>query len=601
MQSLDPRKKSEKDAGGGQPLRVVFLIGADNRSTRMSIEAVCQTPGVEAVSVLLDTDRDAFLKRVKNLRRNFKKHGWHYLPARALEQLRMYSDWLVDHAVVTRAEVLAVLHRAFPERCFSLKEVATKYGFDVSSVGNLNGPAAVAALKGCRADLGIVLGTRVLKPTTFDLPALGSINLHKGRVPTYRGMPPGFWELYDGALTAGVTVHHVAAKLDAGDVIEASEVPISPRDTPDSLLEKLHVEGARALTRAVAAIRSETAQRWKQTELTLKPRSKPTIQEVEALRQRLPHWERQSDGAILVKNLFSLAVYYSGLYAVRRKCRKGSRAAVLLYHRINDYANDKLTVGAETFAAQLLAISQRYPTISSTQLVEHIRQKAPLTPTTVLIHFDDAYRDVCGNGAPILSAVGVPATAFVNSGYVDTDRVFPHDLEKYPFYFENYRSSDLREWIERGFEIGAHTVNHVDLGKCTLGEARHEIEACASQLQAITGTPVSLLSFPFGREANIRKEVVELTKNAGYTALFSAHGGFVTRDTDVWDIPRFGSNDRFKPLHLLLEIEGLSPAQIVDRLKRIWSKTVHSNDVSSRVESLEPLLREGERRSTVSL
>ena len=75
---------------------------------------------------------------------------------------------------------------------------------------------------------------------------MGSINLHKGKAPIYRGMPPGFWELYDGATTAGVTVHHVATKLDAGDIVDTGEVAISPRDTPDSLLEKLHLEGTRA-------------------------------------------------------------------------------------------------------------------------------------------------------------------------------------------------------------------------------------------------------------------------------------------------------------------------------------------------------------------
>ena len=139
--------------------------------------------------------------------------------------------------------------------------------------------------------------------------------------------------------------------------------------------------------------------------------------------------------------------------------------------------------------------------MATTELVERIRQKRPIAPTTVLVHFDDAYRDVCTNGAPVLKAAGVPATAFVNSGYVDTDRVFQHDSDKYPFKFENYRCDDLREWVALGFDIGAHTINHIDLGTCCIDEARDEIGACGTVFGAMTGAPVSLFSFPLADQA----------------------------------------------------------------------------------------------------
>ncbi len=224
---------------------------------------------------------------------------------------------------------------------------------------------------------------------------------------------------------------------------------------------------------------------------------------------------------------------------------------------MNDYANDKISVDTECFTAQLLAIAKRYPTMSSSELVECIRQKKRIAPTTVVIHFDDAYRDVSTTGRPVLKTIGLPATAFVSSGYVDTDRAFPHDAEKYPFRFENYRSSDLRDWVADGFEIGSHTVNHVDLAKCSLEDARYEICACAAQLRERTGRTVDLMSFPYGTSANIRSEVVDYVKQAGYKALFSAYGGFVGKDTDIWDIPRMGVNGKVRPLYLLLEIEAL--------------------------------------------
>ena len=118
--------QARKQFSETSPLRVVFLVGADNRSTRMSVEAVCQISGITPIAILLDTHRDPFSKRVKNLRANLRKEGWRYLPARLLEAFRRYSDQLVDRAVVSQTEVKSLLQRAFPGRCFTLEEVAAK-------------------------------------------------------------------------------------------------------------------------------------------------------------------------------------------------------------------------------------------------------------------------------------------------------------------------------------------------------------------------------------------------------------------------------------------------------------------------------------------
>ncbi len=72
------------------------------------------------------------------------------------------------------------------------------------------------------------------------------------------------------------------------------------------------------------------------------------------------------------------------------------------------------------------------------------------------IHFDDCYQDILTNGAPVLSAVGGTATAFISTGFIDTERTFEHDREKYPFKFPMLRGTEIQEWVDRGFEVGAH-------------------------------------------------------------------------------------------------------------------------------------------------
>jgi peptidoglycan/xylan/chitin deacetylase (PgdA/CDA1 family) len=234
-------------------------------------------------------------------------------------------------------------------------------------------------------------------------------------------------------------------------------------------------------------------------------------------------------------------------------------------------------VDSETFAAQLLAISERYPLSSTADLVDCIYTRRPIQPTTVAIHFDDCYRDILTNGAPILKVLGIPACAFINSGFVDTSRSFWHDESKYPFTFEMLRSSDVLTWSSLGFEVGAHTVNHVDLGKCKAEVANTEIVQCGRDLQRMIGKPVDMFSFPFGRQDNITAATRQIIKTAGYVALFSAHGGHIGPRTNPHDIPRTGAHFEASPLYCLLQIEGLTFTQMAARIRGSLLAAAHQD------------------------
>jgi peptidoglycan/xylan/chitin deacetylase (PgdA/CDA1 family) len=555
-------------------LRVVFLVGHDDENTRATIQAVCAIPGVRTAAVLLDIERPDLRRRLRNLRRNVRREGSGYIPRRVLSAIRGVTDRMVERAGAPLNEVDALLRKAYPQRCFSLDEQARQAGFTVHEVANLNSAGAAGVLAGCQADLGIVLGTRVLKASTFSVPRLGCINLHKGKVPEYRGMPPGFWELFDDAPAAGVTVHFVDSGLDSGDVVASSEIPVATRETPDTIRQKLDWEGTRVLAAAVASIQDGSMVRHPQPKTSVKPRTKPTDADVRTLRRKLPHWNVRNDFYALVKNLYFLALFYGGAYSLARLLhrRSGSRAAVLLHHRVNDYCMDAVTVDTKTFAAQLIALGRRYRPISTAELVNRLHKREAIPPTSVAIHFDDCYRDIFTNGAPLLAAAAFPAMAFINSGFVGTDREFPHDRRSSPFRHENLSRREIREWVAAGFEVGAHTISHADLGACDLAEAWTEISGCRQPLEEAADRPVEIFSYPFGKEKNIRPETAECVRRAGYTALFAAHGGFVGPDTDLYDIPRLGCNHAAKPLYLLLEMEGLAPKQVLETLKHLFRR-----------------------------
>ena len=222
--------------------------------------------------------------------------------------------------------------------------------------GLLRSPEAVRCLTECAPSLGIVLGTRILRRTTFSVPSLGCINLHKGKVPEFRGMPPGFWELYEGASEAGVTVHFVDDGLDTGDVVGTSEIPIHRMETPCSLRKKLDAAATPLLARCVSDLQAGTARTRPQPVSSSKPRTRPTrVQRLE-LAARAPHLaDRDRHLRSIAKSAFHLLLWHSGVHRLfrRRQRRPLGRAAIILHHRVNDVAMDPLTTGVRIFAEHL--------------------------------------------------------------------------------------------------------------------------------------------------------------------------------------------------------------------------------------------------------
>lgn len=561
-----PASVAERDTAVAR-LNVVFLVGQDDVPTRLCIEKVCEVSSVLPVAVLLDSEKANVRKRLRNLGRNLRREGIAYILHRTVSALgELLERWAAR--VISQSEVESLLRRAFPGKSFSFLDLAEKYDFKILEVGNLNGPVAVERIRECRADLGIVVGTRILKASTFRVPRQGCINLHKGKVPEYRGLPPGFWELYEGGDRAGLTVHVVDDGVDTGDVLGTSEVPIDPNDTPESLETKLDLEGARLLASVVSDIQGGSVTRRPQAHAGLRPRSKPTRAQRLELQRRLPHWRLRSEAKDVVKMAFYLMLLSSGIYSLVRwfRRRSGTRAAILLYHRVNDVSADVLTTSTRRFAEHLVALSRYYHVAPTSEVVECLASGRRIQSTTVAIHFDDCYRDVYSHAAPLLHAAGMPATAFVSSRFVNSSLAFPHD-QKCPHRFENLRDEDLHGWMELGFDIGSHTASHADLGKIDLGQARVEVFESRKHLQQLTGADVRFFSFPYGNLHNMRESVRQLVREAGYGALFSAYGGFICRGTSLFDVPRFGVNSDHMPLYLMMEIEGLTVRNL---LRPLW-------------------------------
>jgi hypothetical protein len=106
----------------------------------------------------------------------------------------------------------------------------------LTRVPTLNGEEARSALRRLRADVSVSLDNALIEQATFALPELGTINVHHGAVPDYRGGPPVFWEIADGRQQVRFTVHRIDTGIDTGPVLAEGEVPIVWRRTLSATL-----------------------------------------------------------------------------------------------------------------------------------------------------------------------------------------------------------------------------------------------------------------------------------------------------------------------------------------------------------------------------
>jgi methionyl-tRNA formyltransferase len=109
----------------------------------------------------------------------------------------------------------------------------------VEAVSNVNDPEFVAALKLKRPRLGLVAGfSTIFKAPLIGTPELGTLNLHGGKLPQYRGGSPLNWQIINGEKIAGISVIRVDQGIDTGPVLAEAEFPIGPDDTIRELHEK---------------------------------------------------------------------------------------------------------------------------------------------------------------------------------------------------------------------------------------------------------------------------------------------------------------------------------------------------------------------------
>lgn len=141
----------------------------------------------------------------------------------------------------------------------AVKAAALAHGLPVLQPTNLKSPEFQTELKSYAADLQVIVAFRMLPEAVWNMPRLGSVNIHASLLPQYRGAAPINWALMHGDTETGVTSFFLRHEIDTGDLILQDRLPIAAEDDFGSLYDKLKMAGADLARRTVTAIASGTA------------------------------------------------------------------------------------------------------------------------------------------------------------------------------------------------------------------------------------------------------------------------------------------------------------------------------------------------------
>jgi len=134
----------------------------------------------------------------------------------------------------------------------SIARLARRHGIPLLPATSVNDPTYVSRVRMLQPDvIASVAAPEIFREDLLASARRGCINLHSGRLPEYRGMLPTFWQMLAGESHATVTVHEMAAQIDAGAVLGTEVCAIRKRDSLDRVMTEAKVVGARLMIRVL--------------------------------------------------------------------------------------------------------------------------------------------------------------------------------------------------------------------------------------------------------------------------------------------------------------------------------------------------------------
>ena len=136
----------------------------------------------------------------------------------------------------------------------AVKEYALENNLPLLQPTNLKDEAFLSELKALNANLQIIVAFRMLPKVVWEMPELGTFNLHASLLPNYRGAAPINWAIINGETKTGVTTFFIDDKIDTGAMILSEEIRIADEETAGHLHDRLMTLGSQSVVKTLKLI-----------------------------------------------------------------------------------------------------------------------------------------------------------------------------------------------------------------------------------------------------------------------------------------------------------------------------------------------------------
>jgi len=149
----------------------------------------------------------------------------------------------------------------------AVKKYATEHGLKVLQPEKLRNPDFLEELKSLNADLQVVVAFRMLPEVVWNMPRMGTINLHGSLLPQYRGAAPINWAVMNGETSTGVTTFKLKQEIDTGNLLLQESFPIGEDESAGEVHDRMKDIGAQLLVKTVKGLVEGTLKETPQSPL----------------------------------------------------------------------------------------------------------------------------------------------------------------------------------------------------------------------------------------------------------------------------------------------------------------------------------------------
>lgn len=146
-----------------------------------------------------------------------------------------------------------------------VKEFALKNNIPVIQPVNLKDPEFITQLRSINPNVQVVVAFRMLPEIVWQMPALGTINLHASLLPQYRGAAPINHAIINGETETGLTTFFIEKEIDTGNIILSEKIAIEPSDDAGSLHDRMMLLGGKMLVKTLKMIKTGNIVHYEQT------------------------------------------------------------------------------------------------------------------------------------------------------------------------------------------------------------------------------------------------------------------------------------------------------------------------------------------------